>query len=145
MGVEFILKQDGVHPDVWEMEGDLDGIDEAAFLTFDEIVDDIVANRLSSGAEEDLVTCPEEDLCMFHLSFGMWIRNSYGLWLKGNPLTNDDDSHVRNGIDYNPMHPDEVSFKIMSAVHKKLTGCDTQSLANTFDDAMSAVTKGEKP
>lgn len=122
MGTQFILKQDGVHPDLWEMEGDLDGIPTEAFLTFDEIVDDIVANRLSSGAEEDIRCCAEEDLILFHPNFGMWIRNSYGLWLESNPLTDDDQSHIRDGVDYNPKHPDTVSFDIIQAVHNRLTG-----------------------
>lgn len=139
MGTTFILKQDGVHPDLWEIEGDVDNMPEAAFLTFDEIVDDIVTNRLSSGGEEDIKRCSREDLGLLHFSFGMWIRNTYGLWFENNPLTEfEDGSFVRDGVNYHPKHPDAVSSDIIQEVHKRLSGIVRYG---DFDDAMKTITE----
>lgn len=137
MGTEFILKQDGITPGLWELEYSLDGIPAEAFLTFGEIVDDIVANRLGSGAEEDIIGCAEEELWRLHHSFGRWIRNSYGLWLESNPLTNNDQSYVCDGIDHNPKHPDSVSFDIIREVYSRLI--ENRQLHNNFDNAMETV------
>lgn len=122
---DYILKRNGAVKLVKFADGD-------EFLTVEEIVDDIIKHRLDAEAIDILKN--ESAKPLLHLSFGMWIRNSYGLWLKENPLTDHtDESYIVDGIDYNPKHADAVSAVIIEKIHQQLSG------ANNYDDAMKAI------
>lgn len=54
-----------------------------------------------------------DDLIRYHNSFGCFIRNKYNLWsIPWEP-------EIRDGIDYSPYHPDEVSFTIINELWRR--------------------------
>lgn len=62
------------------------------------------------------------DLSEYHMTLGMHIRNNYNLW------TIPWEPELRNGVDYSPYHPDQLSYTIMEEVWK-LGPCNAKSLA----------------
>lgn len=122
----YILKKNGK-----VVESDHD--DTTSFLTVDEMVEDILTNRLSPADKKEIIS--DEYFPFLHLEFGMWIRNTYGLWHEDCPLTSPNDtSFVIYGIDYNPRHPDAVSSEIIDRVLERLkTGTDD------YDHAMQIL------
>lgn len=85
----------------------------------DEIFDGMDPESLA-----ELRLVPEADLPMYHLTWGMSIRNECGLWHTDHPLTANWHSHpesrdLRGGIDCSHDHPDAVSSAIMLYVHRK--------------------------
>lgn len=65
----------------------------------------------------------EDDLISIWMSWGISIRNHYGLWDKDHPLTHkwhvDHASRVmHDGVDYSKDHPDKISFNALVAVWK---------------------------
>jgi len=86
----------------------------------DKIVDEIDASSI-----ETLQKIPLEELGRFHHSWGMAIRNEFGLWQEDHPLTANWFAHpekhdLRDGVDYSEDHPDAVSMRIMEGVWQKL-------------------------
>ena len=78
-------------------------------------MNETVIDILSDMPEKDKNTIrntKKEDLIMYHLGWGMGIRNYYGLW--------------RGNIDLiidawgEPCHPDDASMKIIEAVWQRL-------------------------
>ncbi len=113
------------------------GLTADMLLNSDEIVYDIINNRLDDESKKYFHDISSDELTMEHLGFGMWIRNTYGLWeLLTNPL-----------VEQNPepdsiKHPDNLSFKIMELVVKTLRGEYTPDVSLTtkdFDEAMKIV------
>lgn len=96
----------------------------------DEIFDGMDPESLA-----ELRLVPEADLPMYHLTWGMSIRNECGLWHTDHPLTANWHNHPESrdlrrsdeyglavhpaGIDCSPDHPDAVSSAIMLYVHRK--------------------------
>lgn len=97
------------------------------YLTFDEIIEDMVKGIGSEDAEI-LKNTPEDQLGRFHMFPGMGIRNHYLLWDRANPLTaqwfEDRDRggevHMVNGVDCHPQHPDAVCMEIIRGLHRRL-------------------------
>ena len=87
------------------------------------IADDIF-DSLKEIELQKLRETEPDDVVMFHLSWGMWIRNHYKLWSEDHPLTTNwhkhpDQRKIENGVDMSEDHPDAISMKIMERVHKK--------------------------
>ncbi len=95
--------------------------------TIDDIVTDIIENRLSNEDKEFLKADNSNatlEQVWFNNEFGRWIRNHYDLW-HHNPLTErwrtDPSSHdMRDGVDYSVDHPDNLSGEIISEVISQL-------------------------
>lgn len=54
-----------------------------------------------------------DDLSSLHHGMGTWIRNNYNLWAI--PWT----PELRNGVDYSPEHPDNISQAIIEELWKR--------------------------
>ena len=85
---------------------------------------DDIFDQMDAQSIAELRTTPAEDLPMYHLSWGMAIRNQCGLWDPEHPLTTrwhkrPDERDIRDGIDHSADHPDAVSSAIMRHVHRK--------------------------
>lgn len=139
--VNYIVKDNGlIKKKTFDYDKDAHetiGLTSDMFLNSDEIIYDIVNNKLSEEDKKYFHDISSGDLTMEHLGFGMWIRNTYGLWeLDINPL-------VENNPEPDSMtHPDNLSFKIMELVVKVLRGEYTPNVSLTekdFDDAMKIV------
>ena len=137
--VTYITKEDGIIKlkefDI--VEGGAVGLTPEMFLTRDEIVYDIVNNRLSEDDSTYFKNLTDEDVSIEHMGFGMWIRNTYGLWnCEVNPLT-------EAGAAYDSItHPDNLSGEIMDLVKQTLMGNytpDVSLIAENFDDAMKIL------
>lgn len=95
---------------------------DGSFMDFDEIVSDVIANRLSDDSKAQIV----EGLDGFtrHHQFGQWIRNAYGLWAEDNPLRAlwdaERPAYCGDGCDASPHHPDNYSARIVDAIEAKL-------------------------
>jgi len=120
-----------------QVDGTTEGLTAGMLLNRDEIVYDIVTNRLSDDDKIYFRDAKEDDLIMEHLGFGMWIRNTYGLW----------ETLVNPSVEENPepdssKHPDNFSFEVMELVSQALRGeftPDVSFVENNFDDAMKIV------
>jgi hypothetical protein len=137
--VEYIIKEDGIikFKEFEVIEGDTTGPTPEMFLTRDEIVYDIVNNRLSEDDSIYFKNLNEDDMAIERMGFGMWIRNSYGLWqCESNPLT-----EIDAGAD-SITHPDNLSGEIMDLVKQTLMGNytpDVSLIAEKFNDAMKLL------
>lgn len=137
--IEYITKKNGVI-DVRKFNYEHNqtiGLTVDMLLNRDEIVADIVVNRLSFEDKKIMREYSEKDLIGEHMGFGMWIRNTYGLWereiivLTEKCVSLDSDQH-----------PDNLSFEIMKLVIKALRGEYTPSVgptAENFDTAMKVL------
>lgn len=142
--INYIIKENGIiknkkfeSPD----KGVTIGLTSELFLSVDEMVYDIITNRLTDNDKKHFKSCTKNDLYKEHLGFGMWIRNSYGLWEAF--LINFDDTERNNPESVNdPLFPDNTSFKVMELVCKTLRGEYTPDVLfteNDFDNAMKIV------
>lgn len=71
-----------------------------------------IASELDKDSVEKLKTVKREDLIQFHFSWGMGIRNSFGLWAENSPIRKS--CAKENGDE--DMHPDGSSTIIMQKV-----------------------------
>lgn len=137
--IEYITKKNGtIDVRYFEYKDDKTvGLTSDMLLTEDEIVADIIINRLSFEDKKTFREYSEQDLYGEHLNFGMWIRNTYGLWeTEINLLTEgcvDPESEL---------HPDNCSFEIMKLVTRALRGeykPNVGPTAENFDSAMKVL------
>jgi hypothetical protein len=84
-------------------------------MTEDEIFEDILLYRLPEDQKKLLMATNEDDLIMFHHTFGQWLRNNYGLWAPDNPHVVHTDGHHDN-------FPDQISQRIIERLWTHLTG-----------------------
>lgn len=137
--VSYITKEDGIiSVKKFDYVDDVTvGLSPEMFLTEDEIVYDIVNNRLSKDDAADFKNMSEDDIIIQHMSFGMWIRNTYGLWeCSINPLTSAE--CAPDSME----HPDNLSGEIMDLVKQTLLGeytPDVTFATESFDDAMKVL------
>jgi uncharacterized protein DUF6794 len=97
------------------------------YMSKEEIVKDCVA-RLEVEDVEMLLTIPESEMGKYHHSYGMYVRNHYGLWHSDNPLTkvwfdacdNKDVTYILNGVDCHPNHPDNLSGEILKMIWREV-------------------------
>ena len=97
----------------------------AEFNTIDEIVDDLINNRLPKKEKQFLAsdeTSSVESISV-GIEFGRWIRNFYGLW-HTSPLTlrwrNSGPSDMRHDVDYSYDHPDNITGVIIDRLKERL-------------------------
>ncbi len=81
--------------------------------TWPRSVDEAATRIIASLSEEDKKTVretPRDELIMFHMGWGMGIRNSTGLWRGNEELLKD------TGVE----HPDGASMVIIEAIWERL-------------------------
>ena len=85
-------------------------------MNFEEIVKDVskeIAKDEEFSKKFYITMYDGDDLHQFHHSLGQWIRNNYNLWeIPWEP-------ELRDGVDYSPHHPDQVSMTIIEEVWKR--------------------------
>lgn len=88
------------------------------FLTPDQIAADLV--KIMDPYEiTQLKEFEEKKLISLHHGFGTAIRNEYLLWHPNNPHTlKNHTPEVTDGVDYSPLHPDDVSMRVIEKLHK---------------------------
>lgn len=80
------------------------------FLSPEDIKFELIGFVEKSPAEvTNIVMMRKTQLIGLHHTFGAYIRNTYNLWHKDNPLT-------QNYEQYPLKHPDEVSYNLIVAV-----------------------------
>ncbi|MEL0604640.1 MULTISPECIES: DUF6794 domain-containing protein [Pseudoalteromonas] len=79
-----------------------------------------VAESLDDDSIKTLKETKKEDLIMFHMSWGMGIRNSYGLWSENSPIR----KSCAKSIGEQDMHPDNASGIIMDGVWEIINGAN---------------------
>jgi len=92
------------------------------YLSEDEIVNDLV-NNLSDEEAMLLMEIPFKNLIGLHFSVGMQIHNQYKLWDCRNP-------HVDAEDERSPMHPDQMSQRIIEKVWRKVCAADGVNYTN---------------
>lgn len=95
---------------------------------------DQIVDTITPESAEVLRKTDFENLIMLHGTWGMAIRNDFGLWKTDHPLTKS--WHLNEAgrvmkdvstsgapimIDFSEDHPDAISMKIMEGVWKKVT------------------------
>jgi hypothetical protein len=86
------------------------------YLSPEEIVNDL----LTSLPKRDLNVIKhtvQKDLIFFHMNLGRDIRNNYKLWDEDNPYTS---PKQKTHAEYQPIHPDELSFTIIGMLWERL-------------------------
>lgn len=94
------------------------------FQSPDEIVE-VLFERMkdAKGVEEFCRRVP----IAYHHGLGTAVRNEFWLWHPENPYTMKDYTpELRDGVDYNPKHADNVSGKILEALHAKIKAYRSQ-------------------
>lgn len=86
------------------------------YLSPEEIVEDLLIS-LSSKELKQLQKTTEKDLIFYHMSLGKYIRNEYKLWEPKNPYIV---PLRKTHAEYQPLHPDELSFTIIGMLWKRL-------------------------
>jgi hypothetical protein len=117
------------------------------YLTKQQIVAEIVS-QMTEEDKNEFKTLHRDEMFKFHNHVGRYIRNTYGLWNRDNPLTalwfideeSGNEEYIRGGIDYHPCHPDHVSTEILEAVWDDIQ--DPLSLAITEEDIEKERTRG---
>ena len=90
------------------------------YLSPSEIVEDLYS-KIDSKSKNLLLQIPEaEGMIEFHHSNGRFIRNDYNLWDKNNPYTKVEDCIIEDGINVDPLFPDQVSHEILKELWKKI-------------------------
>ncbi len=133
--INYVVKHNG-KVDVKDFEivdNNAVGLNVDMFLSIDEIVYDIISQRLADDDKLYFKGCSDGDLIMEHLGFGMWIRNTYALWDTNNPLTEVDPAPDSE------KHPDNCSSTIMNLVRKTLNGDYVPDAFDTFKDFNDAM------
>jgi hypothetical protein len=84
---------------------------------FEDMVNE-VAGLLNKETQKEIkkefVNTPKDKLVMYHGTLGRTIRNEYKLW--DTNWTPD----IRDGVDYSPDHPDQVSMRVLEEVWERL-------------------------
>lgn len=85
----------------------------------------IVTDLIKHLSDEDKTYFRKTDTTLERHGLGMHVRNEYGLWNPDHPLTANWHQHpetrdIRDGIDYSPDHPDNISGTIVEALQLQL-------------------------
>lgn len=105
-------------------------IPKEQFLSVKEIAQHQL-ERFSVEQRIEFHDIPKEELGMLHFSYGMWLRNTYGLWHPNNPFVVKDD--LGDG------HPDGLSMLVIKEMHQMLNTFVPSPRDTRFEDAMSIV------
>lgn len=137
INISYVVKiDDEIQTKQFEViAGCAQGLKPEMFLSCDEIVDDIVNNKLSKNDKIYFKNANNDTLSMEHMGTGMWIRNAYGLWeTEKNCLVDINSSSGSH------RHPDNLSHAILLLVRKSLQDADpTEEKENKFNSAMKIV------
>ena len=88
------------------------------FLTPHEIVAVLFERLKNAPGVQDFI---HEGPSVYHHYLGRDVRNEFHLWHPDNPVTMKDYApEMRDGVDYNPRHPDNVSGRILEHLHSRL-------------------------
>lgn len=84
----------------------------------EEIIEDLRKEIAENWSDEDrsafyLAVYNDTSLINLHHSFGTYIRNKYKLW------TIPWEPELRDGTDYSPDHPDQISMTIIEELWKR--------------------------
>jgi len=136
--INYVVKDNGIikAKDFEIVDNETVGLKADMYLTEDEVVNDIITNRLDDDNKLYFKGCTKDDLISHHLSFGMWIRNTYALWDKNNPMTGE------NPDPDSEKHPDTCSSRIMELVNLALNEKYTPIVSdpeNNFTEAMKTL------
>jgi hypothetical protein len=77
----------------------------------------IVENWFHKDTDENkkmFLETPKEKLISYHTTLGRSIRNEFKLWDR------EWKPDVRNGVDYSPDHPDQISMRVIHGVWERL-------------------------
>ena len=80
---------------------------------FEEIVTNLT-EYVPLADREVLRDTKADDLTRYHHGFGTAVRNHFKLW--ENPW----EPELRDGVDYSPNHPDQISMRIIREMWKRL-------------------------
>ncbi len=94
------------------------GSDESDLPTTCDGAIEKIAESLDEDSVKTLKETKKEDLIMFHMSWGMGIRNSYGLWSENSPIR----KSCAKSVGAQDMHPDSASGVIMEGVWHVVNG-----------------------
>lgn len=86
---------------------------------------DHIVDALDESSQQVLRSMPIAELASLHYSWGMDIRNEFGLWNSDHPLTKrwhekPEERDIQNEVDHSIDHPDHISMEIMRGVWKKV-------------------------
>lgn len=93
-------------------------------VSFEEMVGVVEGWFLRSKAtdQQKFIDTPFEKLIRYHDSVGRSIRNEFKLW----------ETHwtpeIKNGADYSPNHPDQISMRVIEEVWTRLRGDINENL-----------------
>lgn len=88
------------------------------FLSPQEIVEVLFGRMKDADGVAEFIA---EGPTMYYHGFGTAVRNEFHLWHPENPFTMKDYvPEVRDGVDYNPLHADNTSGRILDELHKRL-------------------------
>lgn len=91
------------------------------FMTFDEIIEDLMLYRLDMKAISSLRKISESEIIELHKITSTSICVEYDLWNIDNPLTlKNYVPQLEHGIDVNPKHPESMSYKIIHSIWKRI-------------------------
>lgn len=96
-------------------------------------VQEIAEHQLKQMTVEQLTefaNIPQDELIILHHSYGMYLRNNYGLWHPNNP-------HVIEG-DLGDGHPDGLSQRAIEEMHRRVTTF-VPTEQSAYDNAMSVI------
>ena len=85
--------------------------------SFDEMVgqvENLLKKENLKNIKEEFLNTPKDKLIRHHTTLGRTIRNEFKLWETS--WTPD----IRDGVDYSPNHPDQLSMSVMERVWEKL-------------------------
>ena len=90
------------------------------FLSPDEIVAVLFLRLKDAPGADGFV---KDGPVAYHHGFGTAVRNEFHLWHPENPYTMKNYApELRDGVDYNPRHADNMSGCIMEQLHVRLSG-----------------------
>lgn len=91
------------------------------FMSYNEIIDDILLFGLDTDAKLAFRSIKESQLIDIHILAGQRIRATYKLWDDANPLTMlNYVPELVGGIDVNPKHPENMSYSIIRTLWQRL-------------------------
>ena len=111
----FVKENNSIIHKEFQWDSETSPVSKEQFLTAEEIINDLLTQRLNAENTKILIEMTEDNLIMLHHGFGTWIRNNYGLWLENNP--------------YVDKHPDDYCFDIIKELHSRL-----QNTITVIDD-----------
>lgn len=92
------------------------------YLSFDEVVDDMLLYRMSEDEKAKIRAMSQAKLKDVYLQSGHDLRVFYRLWDSNNPFTiaGHYEPKIVDGVDINEKHPDNFSMRVIEAIWRRL-------------------------